>query len=234
MTTTGTDGTMAWGVMEPSGFGEYFPDANYVGWDEAIRAYYAAEMSDAEKAAMGMADRVLLSRFSLKFTEDRGPIPPQIAPTHLHCAKSYKSLASLLITESRLLAVDGRLKAVIEELEPGVHQFWPIRITMPRGQEYPEPYFVLVIRQYIDSFVPEASERDAWEKTYGNDNQFRVRIPTKKYVTGLALSIEAIGGAYLWREKRLVDPRVYVSDRPTAEIARLGLRIPKHFRLREV
>lgn len=225
---------MAWGVMEPSGFGEYFPDADYVGWHEAIRAYYATEMSDEEKAAMGMADRVLLSSFSDMFIEDRGPIPPQIAPTHLHCRKSYKSLASLLLTENRLLAVDGRLKAVIEALEPGVHRFWPIRITMPRGKEYPEPYFVMVIRQYIDSFRLDATERDVWKKTYGNDNQFRVRFPTKKYVTGLAFSAEAIGGAHLWREQRLIDPRVFISDELQGEISRLGLRIPKHFRLREV
>jgi len=34
-----------------------------------------------------------------------------------------------------------------------VHQFWPLRITQSTGQ-----YYGMVIRRFLDSFVPEQSD----------------------------------------------------------------------------
>ena len=43
------------------------------------------------------------------------------------------------------------MKRAIENLEPGVHQFqfWPIRIVMPKGREYPVPFYGTVIRRFL-------------------------------------------------------------------------------------
>ena len=139
---------MVWGIEMPGSFGDFFPDGEYVGYDERLKAYYDNEMSDAEKAAMGMQDRLLLSRFSTKFTADKGPLKPHDCPKEFKTITSYKSLASLIKLNERLPAVDRNLKDSIERLEPGVHQFWPIKITMPKDKEYPVQYYGMVIRRF--------------------------------------------------------------------------------------
>jgi hypothetical protein len=69
-----------------------------------------------------------------------------------------KSLGSLIILNDRLLAVDATSQGIIETLEPGEHQFWPIRITLRNGNEYAVPYYGMIIRRFIDSFAPEQSD----------------------------------------------------------------------------
>jgi hypothetical protein len=61
--------------------------------------------------------------------------------------EARKSLGSLVLLPDRLLAVDATLKEIIEGLEQGVHQFWPLRIIMPKGNELPVPYYGMVIHR---------------------------------------------------------------------------------------
>lgn len=64
----------------------------------------------------------------------------------------------------RLLAVGGTLKEIIEEFDPGLHQFWPITIIMPKGKEYPTPYCGMVVRRFLDRFRPEHSDQGSWHR----------------------------------------------------------------------
>src|SRR5207245_173725 len=98
-------------------------------------------------------------------------------PTEYRMRETPKSLASLIQLTDRLLAVDATLKEIIETLEPGVHQFWPIRMPMPRGKDYPVPYYAMIIGRFIDSFVPEQSE---FNQTSRGSNSFFANGPTKK------------------------------------------------------
>jgi hypothetical protein len=72
----------------------------------------------------------------------------------------YKSLGSLIKLNDRILAVDEALKAIIERLESGVHQFFPIEIMMPSDKAPSVRYYVLVIGNYCDSFIPKAVRKD--------------------------------------------------------------------------
>lgn len=63
------------------------------------------------------------------------------------------------------MAVTTPMKDLLERIDPGMHQFHPVRITMPRVVEYPEPYHVLVIGRFLDAFVPEKSDEEAWERS---------------------------------------------------------------------
>jgi hypothetical protein len=113
----------------------------------------------------------------------------------------------------RLLAVDATLKKIIETLEPGVHQFWPIRMTMPKGKDYPVPYYGMIICRFIDSFVPEQSD------VRQSEDVFFAKGPTKKVFGNLTVSNTVVAGAHLWRERRLLIPNVFFrrpagGDRP--------------------
>jgi hypothetical protein len=145
--------------------------------------------------------------------------------------ETRKSLGSLLLMTGRLLAVDATLKEIIEGLEPGVHQFWPLRITMPKGKETPVPYYGMVIRRFIDSFVPEQS---IFHQVMKGEDFFYANGPTKKDYGNLTVSKRVVAGAHLWRERRLLMPNVFLSDDLQAEITRRGLRIPRHHQLKVV
>ncbi len=233
----------------PSGFGEYWPDGEPEGWGERLKAYYMEQAPEGQKAlfdyvedGLGNAAHLYPGYVSGKFisevgTKDGPDRPPftsikgHEAPRSFKTTKGYNSLGSLIMLTDRMLAVDDALKAIIERLEPGVHQFFPIEIAMPRGKVFPKSYYVLVIGRYCDSFSPERSKEGTWrERGPGRYSH----VESKKGVTGLALSKAKFGNAHLWRERGLREWLTCFSDELQAEITSAGLRIPKHYRMMEI
>ena len=221
---------MVWGLVDPNSFGDFFPYGDFVGWEEGIKRYFDEEMSAEQRAAFDNWDVSYRERVSRSFTEDRGLLEPHQRPSEFKMEEARKSLGSLLLLTNRLLAVDASLKQAIERLEPGVHQFWPLRITLPKGAEYPVAYSGMVIRRFIDGFVPEQS---AGYQGSGTDF-FSTIQPTKKAYGDLAVSKSVVAGSHLWRERRLHRPNILFSDDLQAEITRQRLRIPKHHQLKAV
>jgi len=130
---------------------------------------------------------------------------------------------------NKLLIVHQDLKEMIEELEPGILQFWPVEIVMPRDEVYPETYFGMRIGRFIDSFQPEQSDEGSFHKRelyYGSD--------TKKATAGLAMSQSIIGDAQIWREKRLGIPNIFISNALQQKILDAGLQRPKHYQTKVV
>lgn len=76
-------------------------------------------------------------------------------PTEYKTVKSHKTLGSIIMLPDQLTAVDQDIKSILEELEPGIQRFWPIRVVMPKNQEYPCNYFGTLVGTFLDSFVPE-------------------------------------------------------------------------------
>jgi hypothetical protein len=222
---------MVWGVLGPNNFGDFFPGGDFPGRDEAIKRYFDEEMSAEQRAAFRNWDVSYRGYVSRKFTEDMGPLEPHECPSEFRMWEARKSLGSLILLPNRLLAVDATLKEIIESLEPGVHQFWPLRITQPKGNEFPGPFYGMVIRRFIDSFVPEQS---VFQQVSEGANSFFVKFPNKKGVGDLTVLKGASAGAHLWRERRLLQPNIFLSDELQAEIARRGSRIPRHHRLKAI
>ena len=173
---------MVWGVVEPNSFGDFFPNGDHVGWQEGIKRYFDEEMSAKQRAAHDNWDVSYRGDVARKFTEDMGPLQPHERPLEFRMMERPKSLGSLILLNDRLLAVDATLKEILETLEPGVHQFWPLRITLRNGNEYPVPYYGMIIRRFIDSFVPEQS--DAHQAT---GVIFYANGPTKKHYGNLTV-----------------------------------------------
>jgi hypothetical protein len=221
---------MVWGLAEPHVFGDCFPDGEYVGFDEALQSYMQTGMPEDERQRMENLLANYAYEVSQKFVYDKGPLLAHECPVAFQTEQNYTKLASLLVLNNGLLAVDGQLKAVIEEFEPGVHQFWPLTITMPHGFAYPVQYYGLRIGQFRDSCLPEESELSP----NSDDNIYFAQGSDKKDFAAVAVSKAAIGGAHLWRETKLHRPNILMSDTLQSEIANRGLRIFKHYKLKEV
>lgn len=223
---------MAWGLVDPNSFGDFFPYGDFVGWEEGVKRHFDEEMSAEQRAAFDNWDVSYRGTISRKFTEEGGELSePHQRPSEFRLDESRKSLGSLLLLTNRLLAVDAKLQEIIERLDPGVHQFWPLRMTQKKGEEYPVAYFGMIIRRFIDSFVPGQS---AGYEGSEESNFFSTIDPTKKGYGDLAVSKGVVSGRHLWRERRLKRPNILFSDELQAEMTRQGLRIPKHHQLKVV
>ena len=226
---------MTWGMFRPAADNDFWPNGDFVGYKEALEYYYHNEMTDEEKAEMDMGDRFLFSKFGRKFLKNLGPLQEIEQPKEFRTKRTYKTLGSLISLLDQKLAVDEALKEIIERLEPGVHQFWPMKITMPKGKAFPAPYFGMVIHNHLEAFCPSESDAESLvhRKTKYSDH-YHAKDRKKASMAGIAISREAAGAAHLWREENLMSPDIFLSDALQAEIEKAGLRLPKMFKLKDV
>jgi len=227
----------------PSKFGEFWPDGNYVGWDEDLTAFFNNEMPADEKAQFDhvssyiyFVSQKLITEPGCKPSPDYPPVgsvAAHEAPKRFKTTKSYSSLASFITLTNRIVAVDTSLKNLFERVEPGVHHFFPIEIEMPNKAVYPKQFFVLVIGRYLDSFSSDQSNPD-YLKPNGLRNYLVKRCGCKQAMSGLAFFKQGFGGAHLWRESCITNELFCLSDELKSEITRLGLRLPKHYRMKEI
>ena len=154
------------------------------------------------------------------------PIKPHEWPPVFKLNKTRKRLGSLIQTENQILAVDDALKAIIEGLEPGVHQFNPIKVLSAKREELWGKYHVLVISRFLSSFRPEQSNLDLLK------DRERHPVPiffTPQVYAQMAMSAAEIQDAHLWRERGAFGGgHIFISDTLQSAIADAGLRIPPH------
>lgn len=249
---------MVWGMTSNFGLGDFFPDGDFEydnkldesGWYVRLGAYYAQQTLEEQKRLFDFqGDPESAAHFyrtfpHYKFNSEPGAldngvplgrVEPHEIPHSWDTFKSHKALGSLIKLSSKTLAVDEALKAIIERLEPGVHEFFTIPIRMPKGVLYPACYYILRVGQYFNAI----SFEDSWEGSfwYSESNPGITFLEeSARAVKGLAFRKSSFGGAHLWRERyrTFQENLTCFSDELIAEIGRAGLRIPKHYKMREV
>lgn len=88
-------------------------------------------------------------------------------------------------------SVSARFRDLIEEIEPGVHQFLPLRV-IGKDDELLEDRWTWIICNRLDSVDRERSTGELDRRVYGA----RKGVPFR-----LVFSLEAIGRAKFWRDK---------------------------------
>lgn len=238
---------MVWGAPLPPGpYGEYEGKTNHwpnSGWWCRLENYRRDHMSEAEKALYGeqsywyCAHEKFVSNGTNTMREadqpiQLPPIQPHEPPTWFEYQRGHKQPAAIISLPSKVLAVSLPLRGIIEHLDPGVHQFFPIDVRNRNGSVYDVEYFIMVIGQVRDSFSPAdscdslANDSDGriWYYVRGNKDQ----------VMGIALDHAKHDGAHLWVEKTFGSQMFCMSDDLVAQAKAVGLKMPKHWRLREV
>lgn len=246
---------MVWGMTLPRNFGEFWPAGEFTGWAGDLVKHYMAQSPETQRALYdGHPDPVECAvsyplYVSRKFTNEAGsrmspgPEDPPFSPIKQHEApkvfaaeRMYEELGSLIMCNDRIIAVDDALKDVIDRFEPGMHEFFPVEIAMPKGKVFPKAFHILAIGQYLDSFVLDHSDPDAFEEIPNSNG--KLQMPSypgpAETIPGLALSRNVSGRAHLWRERRFGEWLTCFSDELVAEIDLKGLRIPGYYRMKEV
>ena len=97
-----------------------------------------------------------------------------------------------------------RVREMIEELEPGVHEFFRIEMeNIKTGEIWPEPFWLLHVRNKIDSIDED--------RTHSQRSQFVFRA-------------DAIKDVHLWKDSRNQFRRdTFASDHFVSELERRGI-----------
>jgi len=248
---------MVWAIEFPSDYNEFFPQGDFKGYDEAMAAHYQAEIRPSKISRTGSAfiftkeapldgdgkPYEVFSSYALdvseKFHAPIGeprphrarllPVQPHEWPQEYVYERVYKRRASIVKLPNRMFAVEDDLRNLIEALEPGIHSFNPIRMTLPKGVEHPIQHHMMIVGRWLHSFRMDLSDESFLRKSIEGSASFRAP-PTGK-VAHVAMDSAVIGDAHIWCERRLRGLRYYISDTLHSEAAKLGLRLPKQFKL---
>ena len=239
----------------PSTFGEFWPDGEYEfdqqtwdsGWGKRIQENYNKKMINSQNNSFqnGNGYRFVGDPYyvSQKFTKEIGttigPDYPPIGliedcdpPQSFQVIRGKKSLGSIFKMNNGILAVDEILRSIIDEIEPNIHQFFPIEIKWRNNRL--ELRYIIVIRKYLDSFSPENSKDYSWRIESPKYPNSHIYEENKKSMNGLSFSRKLFGNSHLWRERNFNNPLICISDELKNEIEKLSLRIPKIYKMREV
>ncbi|CAK0758639.1 putative PAS domain-containing protein [uncultured Gammaproteobacteria bacterium] len=109
--------------------------------------------------------------------------------------------------------VTEAFRAMVEELEPGVHQFFPVEVTRKNGEPLEKQYYLLNVCQAIDAVIIDRSDVE-WTYTSLNIPGL-TRIPVLQLTRGsphFTLSGPAIAGRHIWRGKSELSSLMFFSD----------------------
>jgi hypothetical protein len=224
---------MVYGFDTDSTFGNFLPDAEMPGYWEYL------EQQFKEMSAKGVATHEFFTQFEEDFSREclygTHPIDEVLMPKNFVLAKPYQALGDF-ITLGMGYAVTARFRDLIEKLEPGRHQFIPIKITLRSGKDYPVEYFTFRVLSQLDAFDKNKSDPTCWKKSV---QILKIAQPKEENARGIALSRNVIADHHIWRgfvsaETGISGFKFYVSDKLKTAIAEAKFKMMPFYQLKEV
>ena len=111
--------------------------------------------------------------------------------------------------------VSGKMRDVIEQLEPGVHQFQPVELIWMEDDSHAADFFWFNPCNRVDGMDREHTTHDFNEKT----GMWKY-VDGKKYV----VSLTKTAGKHAWVDSRIFDHAVFVSENLKNAMDAAGLK----------
>ncbi len=145
------------------------------------------------------------------------PIAPETAPKAVIWKSKTKPPPDYALGNNEIMLVSGKFRDLVEQFEPGVHQFLPVAMYFRKNDDAPfETYYWFICCTLIDSLDP-AHTTLTWDGAPYDERMdglrrgawyFEVTTPPQKAV----FSLKAIGDRHLWRDPYRVRDYVHCSD----------------------
>lgn len=137
-----------------------------------------------------------------------GVLKPDDVPQILHY-RGKLPIRDSFISKNGMLLVRDKIRAVIESLDPGQHQFFPVTFKRARKDMDIEPYFLMNIWRYQDTIIDELSEVHPNEFSPNDRNV----MSFKGFGGPITLVIDStkLGPLNMWRERRFKS-KILMSD----------------------
>ena len=166
-----------WGPLEGSFEAVEFADPDNVNW----------------KAKRASADPM----------EQGYPVKPETLPAKILWACGNEPLPDVLPR----FAVSSRFRDLVEQFEPGVHQFVPVEIYKRKGGEPAATYYWFIVCQRLDS-VDRDHTTYMWRLDYTGENGFWTdEDPETEQINEdakLVFSRALIGAHHIWHDPHLL------------------------------
>ncbi|AXS39483.1 DUF1629 domain-containing protein [Breoghania sp. L-A4] len=150
------------------------------------------------------------------------PVGPRRLPTRFRETKGKKTLPDIFAMPG-LNAVSSRFRDLVEEFEPGVHQFFPLELYYKNGERVEEEYFIFNCTVSFDSLLVKQSEV-TWLKLDEPAECPRVNV---RWRLKKVLSRPTIAGRHVWCGFRIRAAGIFVSDELHSRMKKMKL---KYFR----
>lgn len=219
---------MAWAIRFNSEFGRTFPNGEFVDWDHRFKLS-CRTIPESIKGDVGwngkkrIVKSEALQLVATNFPAEHGKGLPtrflgeQVFPWH--------RLSSLVMLNG-VFAVDRTFKRIIEQVEPDVHEFWPLTIRW-WGLPHFKRYWGLSVNQFMSSLVPNQCVEGACETT--DYKMYRVNtVSAMRSLAGMAFSPKVQDGAHLWIERWVNGADLFLSDTFMAECHKARCSLPDH------
>lgn len=136
------------------------------------------------------------------------PVRPDHIPTRIQWSSKRYPPYDVFMSRG-IIHVSDAFKDIVEHLEPGVHQFFPIEAIYKDGSFARQMYFFNICHR-LDAVDRERAtvqmRKIAWDSLTGE----------------FAFSLDKIGGAHAWIDKR-INPGRFLSNAVVTEIKKAGL-----------
>ena len=150
-------------------------------------------------------------------------------------------LPNMFMATSGMWIVDSSARQIIEELDPGLHQFFSINVQFPDGSSPPGEWFSMNITTVRKTMIDAESAikhlppaklpkklPDGTITTYWSTGTSLIDFNAKRITVGP----DADDGANLWREKGHQRDLILFSDKLHDALQEAGLTTAKAFRAR--
>lgn len=141
-----------------------------------------------------------INRFN-SYTSGR-PVKPETVMKKFMIGGRKRKLRGLLATFGGILAVTDEFKGIVEDLEPGVHQFLPVDLIWRDGTLAEKRYF-LFVGQRLDTTHKEKTTRN-WRGSFWDIHK-KSEVEADPSLDKLVLASSAIGSSHLWYDKHLIS-----------------------------
>ena len=149
-------------------------------------------------------------------------------PTRAFLESDHKTVADFVPISARL-AMCPEARALIEALEPGLHQFFPVEIVRKRGRKpiyridgrvLDEPYYLFNVQTVLDAVCIERSEVEVVPRTDGRPPSV-YPLPANY---NIALFRSIVAGHHVWRGHYHLSSYLFFSDALVSQIQAKKLR----------
>lgn len=154
---------------------------------------------------------------------------PEEVPARLHAP--WKKFRDIFRSDNGILIISTALRDLLKELDPGVHQTLPIKVS---SNSPTEVRFVLNVHAMQDSVIDEQS--DVGSMAFQGFDREKMRFNHNHGTTGpvnIVFNTAAMRGLNCWRERRYPGS-LLISNALHDEIARRRLRFFEVRKARDV
>lgn len=165
-----------------------------------ILDYVDKEPSEIELIDDSKDGGTRINRFN-SYTKGRS-VKPETVMKNLMIGGRKRKLRGILQTFSKIFAVTDEFRKIVEELEPGVHQFLPVDLIW-RDETLAEKRYLLFVGQRLDTTHKEKTTMK-WRDFFW-DIHAESEVESDPSLDKIVLSSDAIGSSHLWYDKHLIS-----------------------------